>query len=458
MRGVVMYIRKAAVAVAVALAIAMAAGTTLASAAPAVLKKESRGNEVVSLQKNLIKLGYLSTNATGYFGNATYNAVKKLQKDYGLVADGIVGPKTYAVLDRLLNQNASRSSQTSRSSTGAAASALLKEGDENDAVKKLQQDLIKLGYLNTNATGYFGPATRAAVEKLQRDHGLVADGIVGEQTYALLDRLLNKTNTAVATASATSLATSSAGTENHGLLKEGDENDAVKKLQQDLISLGYLKTDATGYFGPATHAAVTKLQLTYGLAADGIAGPATMSLVSKLKNGEIEVKEPVKFTEKDFLLPWFTDVVKRWARGETATVYDIKSGKSFKVKRTYGTNHADCEPLTAKDTAILKEIYGGKWSWDRRPVIVTVGNKKIAGSMTGYPHAGVDKYPANKVVSSRSGGYGRGTNFDAVKGNNMDGHFDIHFYGSKNHYNNKVDPKHQEVVKEAAKWAAKHYS
>ncbi len=444
-----MYIRKAAVAVAIVMAIVMVMGSTFASAAPAMLKKESRGNEVVSLQKDLIKLGYLSTSATGYFGNATHNAVKKLQKDHGILIDGIVGQQTYSVLDKLLKKSASRGSEASRPSTNPAVSALLKEGDENDAVKKLQQNLISLGYLNTDATGYFGPATRAAVVKVQSEHGLIADGIVGEQTYSLLDKLLNKESSKASTASTNNEAAV--------LLKEGDENDSVKQLQQDLISLEYLNTNATGYFGPATYAAVRKLQKTYGLAVDGIAGNATLTLISKIKSGEIAVKEPVKFTQENFLLPWFTDVVKRWKRGDTATVYDIKTGKSFKVKRTYGTNHADCEPLTAKDTAIMKQIYNGKWSWERRAVIVTIGETKIAGCMTGYPHAGSDKYPANKVISSRSGGYGRGTNFDAVKGNNMNGHFDIHFYGSKNHYNNKVDPKHQALVKEAAKWAEKHY-
>jgi hypothetical protein len=39
----------------------------------------------------------------------------------------------------------------------------------------------------------------------------------------------------------------------------------------------------------------------------------------------------------------------------------------------------------------------------------------------------------------------------------MNGVFDIHFYKSKNHYNNKVDPKHQALVKYAAEWAEEHY-
>ena len=38
-----------------------------------------------------------------------------------------------------------------------------------------------------------------------------------------------------------------------------------------------------------------------------------------------------------------------------------------------------------------------------------------------------------------------------VKGNNFDGHFCIHFYGSKTHGTKKVDAMHQNCVAEAMK-------
>jgi hypothetical protein len=54
--------------------------------------------------------------------------------------------------------------------------------------------------------------------------------------------------------------------------------------------------------------------------------------------------------------------------------------------------NADCETISAKDTATMKKIFGGTWSWERREVIVSVGGLKLAGSMSGMPHAGLDKY------------------------------------------------------------------
>ena len=54
---------------------------------------------------------------------------------------------------------------------------LLKRGDNNDNVKKLQ---AKLG---VEAIGTFGPKTEEAVKAWQRANGLTADGIVGDGTW-----------------------------------------------------------------------------------------------------------------------------------------------------------------------------------------------------------------------------------------------------------------------------------
>jgi len=82
-------------------------------------------------------------------------------------------------------------------------------------------------------------------------------------------------------------------------------------------------------------------------------------------------------------------------------------------------------------------------------VVLVVNGKRIAASMAAMPHAGLDKYPALQVVDNRSGNYGTGQNLDEVKGNGMDGHFDVHFLNSRTHGTNKVDSKHQAAIKQA---------
>jgi len=64
------------------------------------LKKGSKGDEVKLLQKNLKKAGYKNSRSAelsvdGIFGKDTEFALKKFQKDKGLVSDGIAGPKTW---------------------------------------------------------------------------------------------------------------------------------------------------------------------------------------------------------------------------------------------------------------------------------------------------------------------------------------------------------------------------
>lgn len=141
-------------------------------------------------------------------------------------------------------------------------------------------------------------------------------------------------------------------------------------------------------------------------------------------------------------LHWDT-VTNLWSRSfGAARITDIWSGKTFYVMRTGGTLHADVETATAKDTEIFKSIFNG-YCWDRRPIIVEVNGYKIGASMSGMPHAGVDSQPNRAYVSGRSAGYGSGTNYDGVKGNGMDGHFDVHFYGSKRHKDGRTDSEHQ---------------
>lgn len=55
-------------------------------------------------------------------------------------------------------------------------------------VRRLQADLATLGYHSGAVDGIFGQRTRAAVMALQADHGLIADGVVGPQTWVAMDK------------------------------------------------------------------------------------------------------------------------------------------------------------------------------------------------------------------------------------------------------------------------------
>jgi putative chitinase len=81
----------------------------------------------------------------------------------------------------------------------AAGGASLREKDQGQGVRELQDKLHALGYDGKSgplkADGHFGPNTKQALEAFQRDHKLVADGVAGPQTLAAIDRQLKEHQT-----------------------------------------------------------------------------------------------------------------------------------------------------------------------------------------------------------------------------------------------------------------------
>lgn len=113
--------------------------------------------------------------------------------------------------------------------------------------------------------------------------------------------------------------------------------------------------------------------------------------------------------------------------GATATVTDLATGRTFTIKHLGGSNHADSEPLASRDTAVMKEIWGGNWSWVSRPVILQVGTRRLAASMAGMPHS-----------------------VENIYDNGVAGHFDVYFLNSTSHADNAIVPEHQANVRRAA--------
>jgi peptidoglycan hydrolase-like protein with peptidoglycan-binding domain len=72
-----------------------------------LLKKGSKGLPVRRLQKRMQLAGFEIADVNGRFGPKTETAVKTLQKQAGLTVDGVVGPKTWAVVDALENEGRS---------------------------------------------------------------------------------------------------------------------------------------------------------------------------------------------------------------------------------------------------------------------------------------------------------------------------------------------------------------
>lgn len=133
-------------------------------------------------------------------------------------------------------------------------------GTTDSSVAVIQSKLMDLGFMEpAEPTNYYGSITMDAVKRFQRQNDLKQDGIMGQETIAMILDPAAKSY----------------------LLKKGMEGDDVELIQTRLYELGYLekKSLITGSFGTETENAVRALQQANGLAADGLIGSATTELL-----------------------------------------------------------------------------------------------------------------------------------------------------------------------------------
>ena len=361
------------------------------------LRMGDSGSAVKNLQTKLKKLGYYNGTVDSTFGSGTYAAVRAFQKKYNLTADGVAGSETLKKLDSAYKNADSDKDDDS-----------LRKGATGSAVKDLQTKLKKLGFYNASIDGDYGDTTVAAVKAFQKKYSLTADGVAGSATLKKLD-------------SAYKNADSNTSTDDDSLRK-GATGTAVKTLQTNLKKLGFYTAYVDGSFGATTESAVKAFQRKYGLTADGVAGSATLkkieSAVASASSGKIT-------TER---LDWFNGGKNVIPNGAVFQIKDVSTGLVFSARRQSGGSHMDAEPLTAEDTAILKKINGGTFSWRRRAVLVKYNGHVYAASIYSEPHG------ANTILD-----------------NNFDGQFCLHFYGSKTHGTDRVDADHQKCVEQAMK-------
>lgn len=210
-------------------------------AKPYTVLQGMRGDDVRRIQSRLYEMGYLATSdmVTGYFGDVTEAAVKKMQELNNLLADGKVGVQTINMLY-----------------SDEVKPNFLSYGEKSEVVLASQTRLKDLGYLTTTPDGVYGNDTAAAVKQFQSRNDLVVDGFLGPSTRNVLN-----SNKAVPNG-----------------LSLGDRGDTVTRVQQLLARYGYMSSsNSTGYYGEITEQAVKEFQSNNGLTSDGMVGMKTMA-------------------------------------------------------------------------------------------------------------------------------------------------------------------------------------
>jgi len=195
------------------------------------LKFKSRGPRVLYLQYAL-RISCINPNGTdGVFGAGTESAVKRYQTRVNLTADGIVGTGTWEQM--------------------------------RQDIKPIQAALENKGYDVGIVDGIATEKVYNAVLKYQEDNRLIADGMVGASTKALL------------------LGGTTGGGTVSSTLKAGSNGSLTLYLQRILRALGYSLT-VNGIFDTETQAVAIAFQIANNLEADGIVGGGTWSRLFEL--------------------------------------------------------------------------------------------------------------------------------------------------------------------------------
>ena len=253
-----------------------AVGTAGRDGGGVILTEGNRGNPVRMYQEKLVAAGVLS-EADGVYGRTTSEAVLEYQARHGIPTSGIIDEETRDFLDKKRVYE-----------------------DSTVLVEKAQTRLVVLGYMDDGMDGIFGTKTEVALKKFQKDEKLPETGRFDD---TVLNRLYEKAAAKVAenAPEETAEPTETEETETEATVSEtGEPKEAVRtektvaetdaakvrKCQEKLIGMGYLKDKADGILGLKTAAALREYQRDQGLPETGILDEETQESLNREEREE----------------------------------------------------------------------------------------------------------------------------------------------------------------------------
>ena len=264
------------------------------------LRLGSGGEDVVEIQRQLnrIAVNYPSipkiTESTGYFEQTTQTAVKQFQKIFNLVQDGIVGKDTWYKIKQIYNGIKGLSELYSEGITISEIERkyerLLKLGTRGPSVRIVQYYLQFLSFFNLKLPyvamdGIFGQETYDAVLTFQSLYGLDVDGIVGRNTWDMIqDAYVGVLNSLP-----DEYRSYSSLLYPGYIITTGASGKVVEQLQTFLKTIAYNNSavpqvTVDGYYGNQTKNAVLAIQKLQGLEQNGQVGVLTWNAIVNLYN------------------------------------------------------------------------------------------------------------------------------------------------------------------------------
>lgn len=267
---------------------------------PGTLRQGSTGRPVRELQYYLYLLSVYYAQlpqiaVDGIYGASTTQAVRTWQTMFGLTADGICGPATWASIYKNFALQRSNG-PVRRASDYPYPGDPVQVGDEGDAVLYISFLLAYTGYsypevLPRGLTTYFDEDLAASVRSFQQLFGLPMTGIVDRATWNSLS------NTYLSLMARLSPGQSDPGvvdiTDYPGGLAEGSTGPGVLQLQRWLnLSAqrycGILFAPENGLFGPETKASASSFQEVFGLPHTDVVDETTWDAIREAAQYDTE--------------------------------------------------------------------------------------------------------------------------------------------------------------------------
>lgn len=192
-------------------------------------------------------------------------------------------------------------------------------GHSGDKIKEMQVYLKNWGYLHTEPDGFYGESTAEAIYAFQLDFQIVSSpdelgaGHFGTRTRRQFETLIKNPEQALETVETKQGQNLLQRYDDlfeskpvfNGALGLGDSGDSVRQLQEELVALGYLRIDPTGYFGETTEHALFKFQQSQGLvtaktdSGAGYLGPQTRMLINSIAGARYDAKTQIAFQREE---------------------------------------------------------------------------------------------------------------------------------------------------------------
>lgn len=161
-----------------------------------MLRLYTKGAPVKEWQQKA--LGYKGKKADGYFGPDTERDTKALQRRFGVTADGIVGPTTWPLRNKVTSKPAAK--PAAKKTTTTAPAFPLKKGyyfgpksgpnrsvsgyyHSREHLRRWQKQMKKRGW-RIDTDGLYGTQTQRVARAFQKEKGLSRDGLIGAETWA----------------------------------------------------------------------------------------------------------------------------------------------------------------------------------------------------------------------------------------------------------------------------------